>query len=270
MKKCLLALLLFLIALTGFSQEQDSKLLQGKVTSTDKDVVGVVVQNITTKDAVITDLEGRFAIMVHEKDTLVFSAVHFLRKTLPITPDLFRSNFIEVPLQEFVNQLKEVVVSPYDLTGDLSRDVDRVVLEKDVTAEALQLPNAHRSIPTQSERRLQEASAMRVMGGGGFGGAGGAVSLNPIINAITGRTKMLKNRVKVEKNYAQTQEVQGFYADSLFVATLKIPMEKIDDFMYFCEVDENFQEAVKSQDKLRIWDVIMNKSRAYRKNNDLD
>ena len=54
------------------------------------------------------------------------------------------------------------------------------------------------------------------------------------------------------------------------MATLKIPMEKIDDFMYFCEVDENFQEAVKSQDKLRIWDVIMNKSRAYRKNNDLD
>lgn len=47
-------------------------------------------------------------------------------------------------------------------------------------------------------------------------------------------------------------------------------MDKIDDFMYFCEVDEAFQAAVESQDKLRIWDVMIEKSRAYRENNDLD
>jgi hypothetical protein len=81
---------------------------------------------------------------------------------------------------------------------------------------------------------------------------------------------MLKNRVEVDKNYAQTQRVQGYYADSLFLTTLKIPMDKIDDFMYFCEVDETFQAAVESQDRLKIWDVMINKSRAYRKNNDLD
>ncbi|MAU15349.1 MAG: hypothetical protein CMH46_07395 [Muricauda sp.] len=270
MKKCFLVGIIFFVAQGVFAQVGGTKLLQGRVTSTDKDVVGVVVQNITTKDAVITDLEGNFMINVRVNDTLVFSAVHFMKKSLPVTPALFQSNFIEVPMQEFVNQLKEVVVRPYDLTGDLSLDVDRVTLEKDVSAEALNLPNAHQRIPTQSERKLQEASGMKVMGGGGIGGAGGALSLNPIINAITGRTKMLKNRVRIDKAYAQTQQVKSFYADSLFVTTLKIPMDKIDDFMYFCEVDESFQAAIESQDKLRIWDVIMNKSRAYRQNNNLD
>lgn len=266
----------FFLALTictaqwALGQEGSGKILQGRVTSSDKDVVGVVVQNISTRDAVITDFEGNFSIKVHVNDTLAFSAVHFLKKIVPVNESLYQSNFVEVPMQEFVNQLKEVVVSPYDLTGDLSRDIDRVILEKDVSAEALGLPNAHQRIPTQSERRLQEASSMSVMGGGGIGGAGGALSLNPIINAITGRTKMLKNRVKLEKNYAQTQEVQGFYSDSLFLTTLKIPMERIDDFMYFCEVDENFQAAVASDDKLRIWDVMVQKSRAYRENNNLD
>jgi hypothetical protein len=94
--------------------------------------------------------------------------------------------------------------------------------------------------------------------------------LDPIINAITGRTKMLKNRVKVDKTYLQTQQVQNYYADSLFVSTLKIPMEKIDDFMYFCEVDENFQTVLDSEDKLKLWDFMLEKSRAYRKNNQLD
>ncbi len=269
MKKFFFALMIF-AAQWVLAQEGSVKILQGRVTSPDKDVIGVVVQNTTTKDAVITNLEGYFSIRVRVNDTLVFSAVHFLKKSLPVTEALYRSNFIEVPMQEFVNQLKEVVVRPYDLTGDLSKDIDLVTLEKDVSAEALKLPNAHQSIPTQSERRLQEASSMSVMGGGGIGGAGGALSLNPIINAITGRTKMLKNRVKIEKAYAQTQQVQSFYADSLFLTTLKIPLEKIDDFMYFCEVDEKFQAAIASQDKLRIWDVMLQKSRAYRENNDLD
>lgn len=269
MKNCLLALLLF-VAQWGFAQEGDGKVLQGRVTSADKDVVGVVVQNVTAGEAVITDLDGNFSIQVRVNDTLLFSAVHFLRKSLPVTEALYQSNFVEVPMQEFVNELKEVVVTPYDLTGDLTKDIDRVTLEKDVTAEALNLPNAHRRIPTQNERKLQEASSMSMTAGGGLGGAGGGMSLNPIINAITGRTKMLKNRVKVDKTYAQTQEVQGFYTDSFFVSTLKIPMEKIDDFMYFCEVDEDFQTALLSEDKLRILDIMIQKSRAYRENNNLD
>jgi hypothetical protein len=264
MRKCLFALVVFATQ-WALAQEGESKLLQGRVSSTDKDVVGVVVQNTTTRDAVITDLEGNFSIRVRVNDTLVFSAVHFLRKSLPVTQALYRSNFVEVPMQEFVNQLREVVVSPYNLTGDLTKDIDRVTLEKDVSAEALNLPNAHRHIPTQSERRLEQATA-------GKFNVGMLLNppLDPLINAITGRTKMLKKRVEVDKTYTKTQQVQGYYADSLFVTTLKIPMEKIDDFMYFCEVDEAFQAAVQSQDKLRIWDIMLQKSRAYRENNDLD
>ena len=269
MKNCWLAVLFF-VTQWVFAQSGEEKVLQGRVVSEDKDVVGVVVQNLGAQNAVITDLDGNFAIEVSVNDTLVFSAVHFLRKIVPVTETLYNSNFVEVPMQEFVNELKEVVVTPYNLTGDLTKDIDRVVLEKDVTAEALNLPNAHRRIPTQSERKLQEASAMRVTAGGGLGGAGGGMSLNPIINAITGRTKMLKNRVKIDRTYAQTQEVQGFYGDSLFLFILKIPMERIDDFMYFCEVDEAFQNAIASEDKLQILDIMIRKSRAYRENNDLD
>lgn len=269
MKHFLLPLLCCMVFLAT-AQDKPSKELKGRVTSADKDVVGVVVQNISTEQAVITDMEGNFAINIQRNDTLVFSAVHFKRKIVPVTPLLYNTNFVEVPMEEFVNELKEVVVMPYNLSGDLGQDLGKLTLEKDVSAEALGLPNAHQKIPTQSERMLQEASGMSVTAGGGLGGAGGAVSLNPIINAITGRTKMLKNRVKVDKTYARTQRVQDFYVDSLFVTTLKIPMEKIDDFMYFCEVDEAFQKTVDTQDKLKILDFMMEKSRAYRKNNNLD
>ncbi|NAY92473.1 hypothetical protein GTQ34_11130 [Muricauda sp. JGD-17] len=251
-------------------QDIQSKELRGQVISSDGDVIGVVVQNISSKRAVITDIDGIFSINAQLNDTLVFSAVQYRRKVLPVNQVLWNTNFFTVRLEEFVNELREVVVKPYDLSGDLNQDLDKLTLEKDVSAEALNLPNADVKIITQSERKLQEASAMRVIGGGGVGGAGGAVSLNPLINAITGRTKMLKNRVKVDRKYARTQRVQEFYADSLFLTVLKIPMEKIDDFMYFCEVDETFQNTVDSKDKLKIWDLMVQKSRLYRRENGLD
>ncbi|MEX0313781.1 MAG: carboxypeptidase-like regulatory domain-containing protein [Allomuricauda sp.] len=247
------------------AQTQTEKELKGRVYSVNKDVVGVVVQNINSTKAVITDVNGNFSIPVRLNDTLVFSAVQFKRKVLPIGSELFNSRFISVPLEEFVNQLDEVVVRPYNLSGDLNQDLDGLQLEKDVSAEALGLPNAHAKIPTQSERKLYEATAGKFNVG---------MILNPpigaLINEITGRSKMLRNRVKVDKTYARTQRVQGFYVDSLFVATLKIPFEKIDDFMYFCEVDDEFQTVVDSKDKLKIWDFMVVKSRAYRRNNNLD
>ncbi|MFD2099486.1 hypothetical protein [Flagellimonas iocasae] len=262
--------ILFLLAFSTYAQDGPTKIVRGQVTSDAEDVVGVVVQNISSKDAVITDIDGNFSIRVQLNDTLVFSAVNFQRKILPIAESLYDSSFITVPMEEFVNELREVVVSPYNLSGILDKDLGKLPSQQIVTAESLGLPNANAKEYTQSERLLKEASSMSIKGGGGLGGAGGAVSLNPIINAITGRTKMLKNRVKVDNAYARTQRVQDFYVDSLFVTTLKIPVEKIEDFMYFCEVDESFQATVDSHDKLKIWDFMVEKSRDYRRNNNLD
>ncbi|WP_190811628.1 carboxypeptidase-like regulatory domain-containing protein [Flagellimonas sp. S3867] len=265
MRNKLLFLVLCLLSFSVFAQQRATKELKGRVYSPQKDVVGVVVQNITSTRAVITDIDGNFSIPVKLNDTLVFSAVQFKRKILTVNEVLLNTSFISVPLEEFVNELDEVVVKPYNLSGDLDQDLDGLQLEKDVSAEALGLPNADAKIPTQSERKLQEASKgmyslKRPL----------AVGLTPIVNAITGRTKMLKNRVKVDKTYSRTQRVQHFYIDSLFVTTLKIPVEKIDDFMYFCEVDEGFQNIVDSKDKLKVWDFMVVKSRAYRKNNNID
>ncbi len=250
-------LLVLLLPILGTSQS--TKQLTGKVIAKDKDVTGVVVQNSTTKKATITDVDGSFTIRVALNDTLVFSALQFKRKVLPITPTFFNATFLTITLEEFVNELKEVVVQPYNLSGRLGSDVVGLNLEKDVSAEALGLPNAHVRVITQSERKLYEATS-----------GGGLIPLNPILNAISGRTKMLKNRVNVDNTYARTQRVQEFYADSIFKADLKIPYEKIDDFMYFCEVDSVFQATVDTHDKLKIWEFLVKKSVIYRDNNDLD
>jgi len=255
---------IFIICLfVGFlglrAQSLDEKVLEGKVYSDDGDVAATHVLNTTTQRAAITDIAGFFKIRVKLNDTIVFSAIQYKRKEIVVTTSILESTFINVPLEEVLTELDEVVVMPYNLTGDMSRDANRIEIEPVVTASTLGLPNAYVKNPTKAERVLYEATS-----------GGGLLPLNPILNGISGRTKYLKNQVKLQKTYARTERVRAFYVDSLIVADLRIPQEKIDDFMYFCEIDSTFQATVDSHDRLKIWEVMKGRSKLYLENNELD
>jgi len=233
--------------------------MEGKVVSAEGDVAATHVMNISTNSATITNSSGFFAIRVHLNDTLVFSAVQFKKKELVVTAELMDSTLVSVPLEDQLTELDEVVVTPYNLTGDIAKDILTLKMDPVVTAESLGLPNAHVRIPTKSERELYEATS-----------GGGLLPVTPILNAISGRTKMLKDRVARNTLYDRTERVRDFYADSLYRTKLRIPEVKIDDFLYFCEIDMEFQSLVDAHDVLRIWSYMEKRSMAYRKNNNLE
>lgn len=249
-------LIFSLIAINASAQSIFSK-LEGKVTNINKGVPDVHVMNISSNRATITDAEGLFSISTKLNDTILFSAVQYKRKTLVVSRAMLESRSIIVPLEEFINELDEVVVRPFNLSGDLSRDMNSLNKEKVYVASTLGLPNAYVKPMTQSERKLNEATT-----------GGGLVPINPIINAISGRTKYLKKVVATQNRYARTNRVREYYADSLFVKYLKIPENKIEDFMYFCEVDNAFSAVVDSHDKLTIWEYLKLRSNAYLKEAD--
>ncbi|MBD0779856.1 carboxypeptidase-like regulatory domain-containing protein [Maribacter sp. ANRC-HE7] len=240
------------------AQTLPSKQLEGRVYSDSGDVAATHVLNVTSKKASITDQDGFFSITVRLNDTLVFSAVQYKRKTMRVTQSVLESKLLYVPMEELINQLDEVIVMPYNLTGNMATDLGRTIIDPVVTSSTLGLPNAYVKLPTKAERELFAATANPIM------------SFDPLINAITGRTKMLKQRVARNKTYERTQRVRAFYADSLYTTEFKIPQGNIDDFMYFCEVDPVFQTLVDSHDRFKIWEFMRRKSVVYRENNRLD
>jgi len=240
------------------AQNLFTKQIEGRVYSESDDVAATHVLNITSDKASITDLNGFFSITANLNDTLVFSAIQFKKKTMVVTQNVLESKLLYVPLEDALNELNEVIVMPYNLTGDMTLDLDRMEIEPVVTASTLGLPNAYVKIPTQAERELIAATANPFM------------SFDPLINAITGRTKMLKERIARNKKYERTQRVRAFYVDSLYRTEFKIPENKIDDFMYFCEIDATFQTLVDFHNRLKIWEFMQKKSVVYRENNDLD
>jgi len=257
MKNSFLFLFFLLISASLSGQQLFSKKLEGRVYSKDGDVAATNVLNITANRGTITDVEGFYKIIVKVNDTLVFSAVQFQKKEIIITKEILQQKFLNVSLEDALTELDEVVVTPYNLTGDITKDLNRITIDPVITASTLELPNAYVKPISKAERELFAATSNPFM------------SFDPLINAITGRTKMLKKRVARNKLYSRTEQVKGFYADSLFRLELKIPEDKIDDLLYFCEVDADFQIAVDTHDRLKIWDYIRKKSLVYRENNGL-
>ncbi len=254
----ILLLCFVLMGTTLSAQTLFTKQIEGRVYSESGDVAATHVLNITSDKASITDIDGFFSITAKLNDTLVFSAIQFKRKTMVVTRNVLESKLLYVPLEDAINELDEVIVMPYNLTGDMTLDLDRMVIEPVVTASTLGLPNAYIKPPTQAERELYAATANPFM------------SFDPLINAITGRTKMLKERIARNKKYSRTLRVRAFYADSLYGKELKIPEDNISDFMHFCEIDPDFQTVVDTHDQFKIWEFMREKSMIYRGNNDLD
>lgn len=240
-----------LMGASAQGQDYFSEKLEGRVYSDDGDVAATHVLNTTTKRATITDSDGFFAIPARLNDTLVFSAVQYKRKEIVVTLNLLESKLVLIPLEEALTELDEVVVTPYNLSGDIMRDLSNLDIEPVVTASTLGLPNAYVKPISKAERELYAATANPIM------------SLDPLINTITGRKKLLKKRVERNKKYARTERVREFYVDSLYTTELKIPKEKIDDFLYFCEVDSAFQSLVDTHDRLAIWEFMRKKSLVY-------
>ncbi|MCG2461210.1 carboxypeptidase-like regulatory domain-containing protein [Flavobacteriaceae bacterium F89] len=244
-----LGVLLFPVLLHGQNFTQK---LAGRVQNPDRQVSDVYVVNINNKKSTITDTNGYFTIPVRFQDTLIFSAVQFKRMEIVVSYDILTSKFLLVPLEETITQLDEVVLMPYGLVGDLKRDVKP---ESVVTASTLGLPNAYVIPRTQSERLLYTAKTWDFKGT--------SICMDPAINWLSGRTLMLRKRVARDYQQKEMEQLERFYTDSLLISTLKIPNTKINDFLYFCEVDPEFKDLMDRDDKLQLLEFFKVKEGEY-------
>lgn len=238
---------------------QEEIRLEGRIISASNDVTAVHVSNITKNKGTITDFGGYFEISVQLGDSLVFSAVQFKRKEVVVTPEILNTALFVVSLEDMLTELNEVIVTPYNLSGELERDLFRVPLDSIITASTEGLPNAYVKPPSQSQRKLYTARTWDAK----FYLLAFTSKLDPLFNYFSGRTKMLNERVERDAKMEQIERVRKFYADSLYINDLQISKTQINQFIYFCEQDSLFTSLVETDDKLKLWEFFKFKSTKY-------
>ncbi|MDT0675759.1 hypothetical protein [Autumnicola musiva] len=241
LKKLILASI-FILSLSAFSQETIK--LKGKITNDSLEGSFINIINKTLNTGTINSSSGEFEISVRQNDTLVFSSIQYEKQEIPITSLIYEAGFLRVKLVPGINQLEEVRINNISLTGDLNRDTGNM---DNYSMSGFGIPNLNREPISAAERRLSTASSWNpsTMGGGG-----GAVGLDPLLNALSGRTKKLKKIVANEKLQSMMQQGVDAFPVSFYVEELKIPEEEITNFVYYCA--ENHQLKYLLEDEKRL------------------
>ena len=95
----------------AFSQEK-RVILRGKLMYRNSNVIAANVINNSNQNNTITDTNGEFEILAGVGDEIIFSSVEFKIRTVKITEEIMKKNRLVVEVNERVNFLDEIVISP--------------------------------------------------------------------------------------------------------------------------------------------------------------
>lgn len=217
-------LLLFFMFFSLLGWAQSDTIIKGKVVSTSSSLEGIHILNLNKGIGIATDDRGYFTIRVAIGDTLQFSAIHLVATKHIIEKDDFGENLLFVEMKSKLNELEEVTIVQY----------------KNINAVSLGIIPKNQKNYTPAERKLKAASEMSI---------GTIISIDPLLNWISGRTRMLKKEVEVEKNEFLIDATSDYYQKEYFTDVLKIPEDYVDGFLFYIVENSRFVMAMKDKNK---------------------
>lgn len=209
-----------------FSQIIGEKILHGKIIVETGNASGVTIINLVNEKTTLSDSNGNFYILAKADDLLVFSSVNLEYYRRIIDEQDLKTPIINIKMTPKITELKEVVVNKHPEINSVSLGISPKGIKK----------------YTPAERKLATASSMRL----------NPMGFDPLINAISGRTKMLKKELEVEKKERLLLIINALYKEDYYVTVLKIPTDYIKGFQYYCIEDKKFAEILKSKNKAKI------------------
>jgi len=251
---------LFLSLISFFISSSQSVDIQGQVYG-NSDVEGIHVINKTASKFTTTTVTGSFNISAKLNDTIVFSSVQYKLTAVRVTEEIISQRKMTIMLEEQVNVLPQVTVGKI-LSGDLEYDIQNANIEKPLDFYDVGIPGYTGKPKTQSERRLHEADAGKMIPSVGFGFA---VNFHKLINTISGRTKMLKERVRLEANEVLMYQIKNSLSEEFFKVNPLDERRQIE-FFYFCSEDDEFEARCKDKSEIEIYEFLEEKYKEYQIN----
>ena len=233
----------FLLATTFlFSQGDGRNILRGTIMYRNVPVPNENVINIDTESAVISNAAGEFAINVKVGDQLAFSAVNYQLEVVEITEAILENERLVVEVNDKITELDEVVVSPENQAKFLAvqnAEFKEVEYETDRSTEVDNIALS------QQERGLQNG-----------------INFVNIFKALAkaGQSDKDEKRPRLK----MSEVLRQVYDDQFYVVDLKIPQDKIDDFLFY--VDENNPEysLLLKDNEFELLEFLVDHSKSYR------
>ena len=240
MKIKLVLVAVFSFFVWGNAQDDGRQVLRGTVLYRGNSVVNENVINSNAETATITDEDGRFLIRVKTGDQLVFTAVNYQLKVVTITDEILANKRLVVEVNEKITALDEVVVSPENQKKFLEvKNEDFKEFEYEID----------RSTEVQNVALLSQNERIE-----------GRLNFVNIFKAIfKAKDKDGETRAPLKISEVMRQ----VYDDEFFVVDLKLPQDKIDAFLLYCDDKVQSQSLLKKENEFQLIDFLVTHSKTF-------
>ena len=264
-----LLLLFLLLPFIIHAQDVERIVIEGQISApANSDIEGVAIYNNSANRGTVTDSEGAFELAVALNDVIVVSAIQYATFKVIVDQKVIDNKKLGIYLNPVVNELSEVTVRQYDLTGNLVVDVENIKTvdldtEWDLSYETLEFdyefaPDRWSSLPGNYAESVfynnQEQYGLNLMGGLGL-------LAQLVWKERASKTFMLKPR-RPDKTGVTLRER---YTKEVIHNSFNIPEGKENDFLYFVEDNGVADTLLAPEKELQLLAVLEQQAKAYLK-----
>ena len=218
---------------------QERKLIKGQLIYRNHNVVAANVVNNTAQLNTITNAEGAFEIPVALGDEVVFSSVQYMIRTVEITPEILKKNRLIITVNEKINALEEVVVTPENTEKFL-----------DLKEEEFESYDYNKDKSTKLENTIVTQGQLRN-------------GLN-IINIAKLIAKAVSNKSQEEKQKLKPSEILTYiFSDEFFVNDLALKNDQVTGFLEHIDKNLPSQQLLKTGQQFQLIDYLIFESQKY-------
>jgi len=268
MKKTSFFLIFLLIGIYSFGQTGERILISGNIeVPLGDDPQGISIFNLNSNRLSVTDSFGQFSIEVAVNDSLRVSALQFQEFMVIIDAGVINSKTLNIYVSEAVSRLPEIVVTPYDLSGNINVDLNRlktVELPTNLTAANVQniyFESEAEAGPDFRSRPFNTALAMsktRLINGLDF------VNIYKEL-LISKRGKDVREPYGKSVNRDIDNNIRKIYNDDFFRENLNIELKNINEFIYYADDNGLSEHMLKKGNELDLIDFLIDQSKKYKK-----
>lgn len=223
----MLLMLLFVLPVAVAAQGVHE--LRGSVASGGSGLASVFVINKTDYSEVKTNSDGKFAISASAGDIIVIYHPDIAVQEITVTAELLKTGLAV-----------DVLPKPYEL------EEVRIDGSWAINSESLGIVPKGQKKYTTAERRLYTAGDLKWIHLLGL--LGGSFPVDPLINAISGRTKLMKKYLAQEKKEMNIEKITGLFPENGITHQFGIPEKYALGFVYYLAEDKGFADAMQGQE----------------------
>lgn len=215
----------------------------------------VYITNSRTNNISTTGTDGIVSLAVQLGDELIFNSDFYEFRRLFITEKLLGNPIINIHLNTKAILLEEAKISDFKLTGDLARDAKNAKFVDSAALVYANLGIKEKNVPKPNPagRRIPKFKIIDVA----------TLNVTKIIGELNGYNERQRKTHAYEDQQKILNKIRDIWQDDFYVNDLKIPKEKIDEFVFFTYKSTDIYTKIKQKDLLTAEKLMNEQSKIY-------